>query len=152
MSDIICRNCHSVTAPLQNCLVCNTPLGNLPEKCFGNLPAPSSGYLAKAWRSLAGLVALAWSALRCFLTSSRRGKPMSVPMDPHLYRHFWRIQELGIRKPETSSTGEGEIAVIAKICGRNFEEFKQRVEAQGGRITTTITGDADDSTVIVTAR
>ncbi|MFL6214352.1 MAG: S8 family serine peptidase [Blastocatellia bacterium] len=156
MTDMVCPNCHSVTAPLQHCLVCNAFLGNLLEDVFENAPSriakPPSGYLAKAWWSLTNLLALAWSALRCFLTSSKSGRPMSVPMDAYLRRDCWRMQKLGIHKLATSSAKEGEIAVIAKVRDRDLDGFEKQVKKQDGRVTTKVEGNADDPTTIVTAR
>ena len=154
MTDIICPNCHSVTSPLQHCLVCNALLGKLLEPVFETAPGraarPPSGYLAKTWWSLSNRCALAWSELRCLLTASKRGRQMRVPMDAYLRRDYWRTQRLGIRKLDTSATKAGEIAVIAKVD--DVDKFEKQVKKQAGSITTRIEGTADDPTTIVTAR
>lgn len=159
MNDIVCPNCHCVTSPLLHCLVCNAFLGDRLEEICENAPGrvarPPRGYLAKTWWSFANLCALAWSALRCFLTASKRGRQMRVPLDAYLRRDCWRTKELGICKLDTSSTKAGkikpgEIAVIAKV--HDIDKFENLVKQQAGRITTRIAGTADDPTTIVTAR
>src|SRR5205085_2670935 len=77
---------------------------------------------------------------------------MSVPMDAYLRRDCWRMQKLGIHKLATSSTKEGEIAVIAKVRDRDLDGFEKQVKKQDGRLTTKVEGNADDPTTIVTAR
>jgi subtilisin family serine protease len=156
MTDIVCPYCHSLTSPLQYCLVCNSSLDEPLKKHFdsgcGQVAKPPSGYLAKTRWSLATLLALAWSALRCFLLSSKRGRPMGPPLDAYLHRDLWRTQRLGICKLATSSTDEGEIAVIAKVHDHAVDKFEKQVKEQAGKITTKIEGSPDDPTTILTAR
>lgn len=154
MTDIICPNCHSVTSPVQYCLACNAFLGDLLDDRFkretGRVAKPSDCCQPKARWSLSTLFALAWSALRCFLTSSKRGRRMNVPMDAYLRRDLWRTEKLRICKLATSSTEANEIAVIAKVD--DLAKFEEQVKEQAGRIMTRIEGTADDPTTIVTAR
>jgi subtilisin family serine protease len=156
MTDIVCPNCHSVTSPVQYCMVCNASLDDQLEDVFKDMPGwiakPRSGYLAKTWWSLSSFLAPAWFALKCFLISSKRGRPMRVPMDAYLRRDCWRTKKLGIRKLDTAATKAEEIAVIAKVKDLDYDKFKQQVEEQGGKITTKIEGDLDDPDPIVTAR
>jgi hypothetical protein len=90
------------------------------------------------------LLASAWNAVLRFLTISTRGKRSSVQMDPHLVRASRRTPKYGIRKVATSSTGEGEMAVIARVT--DLEMFNKRT---GRDIKSGIKGDGDE---IVIAR
>jgi subtilisin family serine protease len=153
---------------LRYCLVCDTDLGkSLDDLYKGRGAKPAEGYLAKTWWSLLNLLVRAWYRLRCFLTTSKRGRQMNVQMDAYLIRDYWRAQKHGIRKFATSSMEADETAVIAKVY--NVKEFEDQVNKQNGRITTKINGkadktaldfqfqaplayQADDNTTIVTAR
>jgi subtilisin family serine protease len=138
MTDVICPNCHSVTAPFRYCLDCNAPLEGLDEICADQSP-PKTSFTA---RLLAA-------------PTRNRGKNTAVQMDGHLRRVCRRVLSPGFHKLPTSSAKKDEIAVIAKVTdlpdcpGHNgLKEFTNRVPNVG----TTIKDPDHSGTTLVTAR
>jgi subtilisin family serine protease len=124
-------------------MACNFFLGDVLDQIFENAPAQ----VAKkrmAW--LSTLLALAWSLVKRLFTSSGSGREAGVQMDARLRRACRRLHKHGVRRLDTSSTKEEEVAVIAKIT--DLDRFRQHVNS----ITTIIKRPNDDQTMLVTAR
>lgn len=129
MTDVICPFCHSVTPPWRYCVVCNAALDQL----VGNTPDYSP---ARRLKGVAGGGS----------DSAKTDKP-SRQLDARLLRYVKRTREQGIRKLATSSTGENEVAVIAKVKAQNVKEFK---ELKSVREANPIT--ESDTSCLITAR
>jgi subtilisin family serine protease len=106
---------------------CNAPLGGL-DKIFE------------------GATADATSAERPRVAPARSGGSDGVQMDAHLRRACKRTRAHGIRKLPTSSTGEDEVAVIAKVTDL------ARFEALDQVRSVAVIDAAEDQPSLVTAR
>jgi subtilisin family serine protease len=95
--DIICPNCHSVTPPWRYCKVCNAHIDKLIEN------EDKESHPRSESRGLFGR------------SSAETGCEFKAPMDARLHKSLDQIRRHNIRKLATSSTGEDEVAVIAKV-------------------------------------
>jgi subtilisin family serine protease len=129
MTDIICPNCHSVTAPFTYCLDCNAALGRLDEILAAQpVPAGAAGRSEKV--------------------AIKSGGEDGVQMDAHLRRACRRTPKHGICRLPTSSTAADEVSVIAKVT--DLAKFDATL-INRGRIVTQIPG-AHGEPVLLTAR
>lgn len=143
MTDIVCPNCHSVTPPLKRCLACYAYLGDRLEGKTADRVKPS-GKLKTIYRWLLSILRALW---RRIIPSYRKGHEVGVSMDAHLRRACRRTQKYNILKLATSSTGEDEVSVIAKVT--DVDEFEQLI---GSKVTTRVKCVKDACASIVTAR
>jgi subtilisin family serine protease len=117
------------------CLYCNVPLIFRREI---------------AAEGVAGLVEALSEARSIESVSVESLTPVAIDvmtdMDPHLQKIVARVRR-GIRKVPTSSTGENEVAVIAKVTDVSAWEGLSEV-----RVGAEIGSASDDGTTLVTAR
>jgi len=121
MPDVICPNCHSVTPPWRYCKVCNAHIDKLVENEDKRVHQHSE------------------SSEPSGRASAETGCEFKAPMDARLHKSLDQIRRHNIRKLATSSTGEDEIAVIAKVIDlENLETLTKTVG--GGSIKAKIRG------------
>src|SRR5258708_11423773 len=114
MPDVVCPNCHSVTAPFQRCLSCNFSLQHLLNGVTENTAAE------------VGPLARAWSEMKRALGIPERGTPIEEPIDPLLRRACRHLEKRRIRKLLTASTAQDEFSVIAKVT--DVDKFSRCVK------------------------
>lgn len=145
MPSIICPNCRTVVPGGAFCIHCNAPLA------LERLAADAAASAMNLSEALAFSEATALSEASALASISIESlTPVDVDvkpdMDPHLQKVVSRVQQ-GIRKIPTASTGEDEIAVIARVDDVAAWEALSEV-----RIGAAI-GEADNErTVLVTGR
>src|SRR5262245_53006799 len=111
--DIICPKCHSITPPWRYCKVCNAHIDKLVENedKKAHQRAESSEPFGRA--------------------SAETGYEFKAPMDARLHKSLDQIRRRKIRKLATSSTGEDEIAVIAKVIDLEHLETLTKTVGEG---------------------
>src|SRR5215475_4799085 len=138
MPDVICPNCHSVTPPWRYCKVCNAHIDKLVEN------EDKDAHPRSESRGLFGG------------SSAETGCEFKAPMDARLHKSLDQIRRHNIRKLATSSTGEDEIAVIAKVIDLEHLETLTKTVG-GGSIKAKIRGakvaseGADDAQTTMTS-
>lgn len=143
MTDIVCPNCHSVTPPLRRCLACYAFLGDRLEGKPSDCVKPTRKRRT-IYRWFLSILRALWKR---FIPSYGKGREVGVSMDAHLRRACRRTHKYNIRKLATSSTGEDEVSVIAKVTDVN--KFEQLI---GRQVTTKVKCIKDACASIVTAR
>lgn len=146
--NVVCPNCRAVVVAAAHCSNCNAPLPFQTGRAtlISTLDVPFN-FPDDLMRSSGVLESVRTSVTMPLESVTATDVNISAEMDPRLQRLVLRAKQ-GIRKLPTSSTGEGEAAVVAKVS--DVAAWESLSEVRMGAVIDS-TGD-DDGTTLVTAR